>query len=105
MAQKQECRPKGPFTFLPSLKETLEKFEQDFKIGNLPEGKYIRPPPATGKWYNMLDPFEEKMQDLNRYFANIWNSPRPMAASWGKVLLQIVKELECQARQNILSGS
>ena len=61
-------------TFLPaylSLKEVLELCEQDFKVANLPEGKFIKPPSATGKWYKMADPcFEEKIQNLNGYFAN-----------------------------------
>ena len=41
VAQKLELRPSGPSTFLPanpSLKETLEKFEQDFNFANLSEG-------------------------------------------------------------------
>ena len=56
VAHKQELRPKGPSTFPPgtsSLSEALYKFDQDFKIANLPEGKYIKPPQATGKWYKM----------------------------------------------------
>ena len=28
----------------PTLKEALDKFEQDFKAANLPGGKFIQPP-------------------------------------------------------------
>ena len=36
-----------------------------------------------------------------QHFANTCISPRPSGALWGKVLIQVVKELEQQARQNI----
>ena len=87
VAQKQVFSPEEPSTFLPvnpSLKEALEKFEQDFKIANPPEGKFIKPSPE--KWYKMVDHcFEEKIQDLNRDFVNICISPRPSTTPWGKV--------------------
>ena len=44
---KQDLRPRGPSVMLPLnpiLKNTFEKFEQDFLASNLPEGKYIIPP-------------------------------------------------------------
>ena len=39
---KQDLRPRGPSVMLPLnpiLKDTFEKFEQDFLASNLPEGK------------------------------------------------------------------
>ena len=104
-AQKQEAKSKGPSPFLPPnpvLKEELNKWEQEFKNTNLPEGKFIKPPKATGMWYKMGDScFEEKLQELNKEFANICISPMPKAAPWGSAPLHILKEFEHQARQNI----
>ena len=34
------------------IKDAFDKFEHDFQAANLPEGKYIKPPPSTAKWYN-----------------------------------------------------
>ena len=45
------------------IKDTFDKFEQDFLASNLPEGKYIKPPPSTAQWYKVGQPcFEDKMQ-------------------------------------------
>ena len=105
VAQKQVLRPKGPPAFLPanpSPIEVPEKFEQDFKNDNLSEGKFIKPPPVTGKWYKMVHPcFKEKLQDLYRDFVSIWISPRPTDAKWGKVKPHMVKDFEFQAQQII----
>ena len=54
VASQQELRPKGPSAMLPvspPLKGALDKFEQDFQAANLPEDKFIKPPPSTSKWY------------------------------------------------------
>ena len=103
--EKQEARPKGPSTFLPAnpaLKEELTKWEQDFQNLNLTEGKFPKAPQATGKYYKMADPcFEERMQELNRKFGNICNSPRPQAAPRVRAPLHVAKEVEHQVRQNI----
>ena len=49
----------------PPLKDAFDKFEQDFQAANLPEGKYIKPPASTCKWYKLGQPcFEEKLQEL-----------------------------------------
>ena len=43
---QQELRPRGPSAMLPPspyLKDTFEKFEQDFLASKLPEDKYINP--------------------------------------------------------------
>ena len=50
----------------PILKDAFEKFEQDFLASNLPEGKYIKPPASTTKYYKVGQPcFEDKLQELN----------------------------------------
>ena len=41
------------------------------------------------------------MQELNSDFAKIFISPQPSGAPMGKVPLQVLKELEHQARQNL----
>ena len=49
---RQELRPRGPSSMLPLssvIKDAFDKFEHDFKAANLPEGKYIKPPPSTTK--------------------------------------------------------
>ena len=45
--------------------------------------------------------FEDKVQELNTDFAKICISPKPSGAPMGKVPLQVLKELEHQARQNL----
>ena len=77
------------------IKDAFDKFEHDFKAANLPEGKYIKPPPATTKWYKVGQPcYEEKMQELNTDFSKICITPKPSGAPMGKVPLPILKELE-----------
>ena len=84
------------------IKDAFNKFDQDFQAVNLPEGKYIKPPPSTAKWYKVGQPcFEDKIQKLNKDFAKICISPKPPGAPMGKVPMPILKELEHQARQNI----
>ena len=84
------------------IKYAFDKFEHDFQAANLPEGKYIKPPLSTTKWYKVGQPcYEEKMQELNTDFAKICITPEPPGAPIGKVPLPILKELEHQVRQNI----
>ena len=45
--------------------------------------------------------FEDRLQELNSDFAKICMSPKPSGAPMGKVSLQVLKELEHQARQNL----
>ena len=86
----------------PFIREAFEKFEQDFLASNLPEGKYIKPPASTAKYYKVGQPcFEDKLQELNSDFAKICFSPRPSGAPVAKVPLHILKELEQQSRQNL----
>ena len=54
---RQELRPRGPSSILPLssvIKDAFDKFEHDFKAANLPEGKYIQPPPSTTKWDSLV---------------------------------------------------
>ena len=102
---RQELRPRGTSSMLPLssvIKDAFDKFEHDFQAANLPEGKYIKPPPSTAKWYKVGQPcYEEKIQELNIDFPKICITPKPPGAPMGKVPLPILKELEHQARQNI----
>ena len=102
---QQELRPRGPASMFPlssHIKDAFDKFEQDFLASNLPEGKYIKPPPSTAKWYKVGQPcFEDKIQELNTDFSKICISPKPSGAPMGKVPLPVSKELEHQARQNL----
>ena len=102
---RQELRPRGPSSMPPLssvIKDAFDKFEHDFKAANLPEGKYIKPPPSTTNWYKVGQPcYEEKMQELKKVFAKICITPKPSGAPMGKVPLPIFKELEHQARQNM----
>ena len=102
VAQQRVVRPKGSFAMLPvspTLKEALDKFDQDLKAANLLEGKFIKPPPA--KWYKLGNSCLEKMQELNTDFASICISPKPSGTLIGKVPMQVVKEFKHQARQNL----
>ena len=102
---RQELRPRGPSSILPLssvIKDAFDKFQHDFKAANLAEGKYVKPPPSTSKWYKVGQPtFQDKIQELNTDFANICITPRPPGAPVAKVPLPVLKELEHQARQNI----
>ena len=102
---RQELRPRGPSSMLPLnsiIKDAFDKFDHDFQAANLPEGKYIKAPPSTAKWYKVGQPsYEDKIQELNTDFAKICISPKPSWAPMGKVPLPILKELEHLARQNI----
>ena len=90
---QQELRPRGPSAMLPLnpvLIDVLTKFEQDFLVSNLPEGKYIKPPASTAKYYKVGQPcFEDKFQEVNTDFAKICITPKPSGAPVGKVPLQV----------------
>ena len=102
---RQELRPRGPSSILPLssvIKDAFDKFQHDFKAADLPEGKYVKPPPSTSKWYRVGQPcFQDKIQELNTDFAKICITPKPSGAPMGKAPLPVLKELEHQARQNI----
>ena len=83
VAHRQEAKDPDTSCLNPSLKESLGKWEQDIKLSNLPEEKFMKPLQITGKQYKMVDPcFEEKMQELTTDFSNICISPRSQAAPW-----------------------
>ena len=98
---RQELRPRGPSSILPLssvIKDAFDKFQHDFKAANLSEGKYVKPPPSTSKWYKVGQPtFQDKIQELNTDFAKICITP---GAPVAKVPMPVLKELEHQARQN-----
>ena len=102
---RQELRPRGPSSILPLssvIKDAFDKFQHDFKAANLSEGKYVKPPPSTSKWYKVGQPtFQDKIQELNTDFAKICITPRPSGSPVARVPLPVLKELELQARQNI----
>ena len=95
---RQELRPIGPSSILPLssvIKDAFDKFQHDFKAANLAEGKYVKPPPSTSKWYKVGQPtFQDKIQELNTDFAKICITPRPPGAPVAKVPLPVLKELE-----------
>ena len=70
----QELRPRCPSSILPLssvIKDAFDKFQHDFKAANLPEGKYVKPPPSTSMWYRVGQPcYQDKFQELNTDFAN-----------------------------------
>ena len=88
----QELRPRGPSSILPLssvIKDAFDKFQHDFKAANLSEGKYVKPPPSTSKWYRVGQPcFQDKIQELNTDFANICITPKPSGAPVAKVPCQ-----------------
>ena len=92
---QQELRPTGPSAMLPLnpiLKDAFEKFEQDFLASNLSEGKYMKTPASTAKYYKVGQPcLEDKLQELNTDFAKICISHKPSGAPVGKVSLQVLK--------------
>ena len=91
---RQELRTRGPSSMLPLnsiIKDAFDKFNQEFQAANLPEGKYIKAPPSTAKWYKVGQPcYEDKIQELNTDFAKICISPKPSGAPIGKVPLPIL---------------
>ena len=103
--RRQKLRPRGPSSMVPLnsiIKDAFDKFDQDFQVANLPEGKYIKASPSTSKWYKVRQPsYEDKIQELNTDFVEICISPKPSGAPMGKVPLPFLKELEHQPRQNI----
>ena len=61
---REELRPRDPSSMRPLssvIKDAFDTFEHDFQAANLPEGKYIKPPPSIAKWYKVGQPcYEEK---------------------------------------------
>ena len=85
---RQELGPRGPSSMLPLssvIKDAFDKFEHDFQAANLPEGKYIKPPPSTAKWYKVGQPsYEEKIQELNKL-------QNPLGLLWARFPYQFLR--------------
>ena len=92
MRKAGKLRPRGPSSMLPLnsiIKNAFDKFDQDFQTANLPEGKYIQPPPSTVKWYQLGQScYEDKIQELNTDFAKICISPKSSGLLWSRSLLK-----------------
>ena len=88
---QQELRPRVPSAMLPlssHIKDTFDKFEHDFSASNLPEGKYIKPPPSTAKWYKVGEPcYEDKIQELNTDFSLL----NPLEPLWARFSFQFLR--------------
>ena len=66
---RQELRPRGPSSMLPLssiIKDAFDKFKHGFQAANLPEGKYIKHPPSTTKWYKVGQPCYEYYRFLQK---------------------------------------
>ena len=91
----QELRPRGPSSMLPLssvIKDAFDKFEHDFQATNLPEGKYIKPPPSTAKWYKVGQScYEEKIQELNTDFAKSVLLQSPLGLLWARFPYQFLR--------------
>ena len=95
---QQELRPRGLSAILPLnpiLKDAFEKFEQDVLASNLPEGKYIKPPASTAKYYKVGQPcFEDKLQERNTDFAKKSVSlPNPLWPLWARFPYKLLRNL------------
>ena len=84
--RKHELRQRGLSAMLP-----LSPYPKDV----LPEGKYIKPPASTTKWYKVGQDAEAKL----RFCQDLYIS-KTSGAPMGKVRLHVLKEVERQARQN-----
>ena len=91
---QQELRSRDPSAILllsPYLKDAFDKSEQDFQASNLPEGKYIKPPASTAKWYKVGQPcFEDKIQELNAKSVSLLS---PLGPLWVRFPYQFLKNL------------
>ena len=102
---QQERRPRGPSARLPLnpiLKDAFEKFEQDFLASLYLRVNILNPllqQQNITRWDNLV--LKTNFQELNTDFAKICISPKPSEAPMGKVPLQVLKELEHQARRNL----
>ena len=89
---RKELRPRGSSSILNLSsvnKDAFDKFAHEFQAANLPEGKYVKPPPSTAKWYKVGQPcYEDKIQELNTDFAKICISPKTSGAPMGNVPYQ-----------------
>ena len=83
------------------IKNAFDKFDQDFQTANLPEGKYIQPPPSTVMWYQLGQScYEDKIQELNTDFAKICISPKSSGLLWSRFLFQFLKNWNIRKDRN-----
>ena len=79
---QQELRPRGPSAMLPLspfIKEAFEKFEQDFLASKLPEGKYLKPPASTAKFYKVGHfALKTNFKSLTQILQNYVFRPNPL---------------------------
>ena len=94
---QQELRTRGPSAMLPLnpiLKDAFEKFEQDFLASNLPEGKYIKPPASTAKYYKVDNlvlkiSFKNSIQILQKSVLPL----SPLSPLWAKFPYKFLRNL------------
>ena len=82
----------------PILKDAFEKFEQDFLVCNLPEGKYIKPLASTAKYYKVGQPcFEDKLQEQIQNSIQILLRPvfpqSPLGPLWARFPYKFLRNL------------
>ena len=94
---QEELKLRGPSAMLalsPYLKVAFDKFEYDFQVSNLPEGKYIKPRTSTSKWYKVGQPcFEDRLRELNSYFAKSVSPLNPLGPLWARFNYRYSKNL------------
>ena len=92
---RQELRPRGRSSMLPLssvIKDAFDKFEHDFQAANLLEGKYIKPPPSTTKWYKVGQPcYEEKIQELIQILQRSVLLQNPLGLLWARFPYQFLR--------------
>ena len=87
---RQELRPRGPSSILllsSVIKDAFDKFEHDFQAANLPEGKYIKPPPSTTKWYRVGQPCYQEKRILPKSVLLL----NPLGLLWARFPYQFLK--------------
>ena len=78
----------------PILKDAFEKFEQDILASNLPEGKYIKPPASTAKYYKVGQPcFEDKLQERNTDLQKSVFLQSPLGPLWARFPYKFLRNL------------
>ena len=94
MIKTGKIRPRGPSSMLPLnsiIKNAFDKFIRTFKTANLPEGKYIQPPPTTVKWYQLGQSCYEDNTRAEYRLAKICFSPKSSGLLWSRLLFLFLK--------------
>ena len=83
VAQQQELRPSVMLPVNLTLKEAIDKFEQDFKAVNLPGGKFVKLPHFTAKWYKLSNScLEERCKSSIQILLSSVSLPSPLEPLW-----------------------